>query len=206
MATKRVLTPSKSENGSPLTPAAGNSPQSKKYKQKLELPASNDLENIDWGDDDDFALALGAMESVSSHRLDLGQWQRCEVELVEKMAKSQDLRLQVKRLSGGEPDTAECLLQAPWNHMRVQAGDTVSLLAKWQPSLGSYVVDKEQGYCVSHPDLLISGTTVTGSLFCRRKAVLQERFRGLDSGSSIVGSSKNNLIQNNGIHNPLFRW
>ncbi|KAH8238357.1 hypothetical protein KR032_004914 [Drosophila birchii] len=197
MATKRVLTPSKAEHGSDNKPGAGNSPQNKKFKQKLELPADDDLENIDWGDDADFDLALGAMESATSHRLDLSQWQRCQVELVEPLHKSQELRLQVKRLSGGDPDTAVCLLQAPWNHMRVQVGDTVSLLAKWQPSLGTYVVDKEQGYCVSHPDLLISGTTVTGSLFCRRKAVLQERFRGMDSGSSImvIGTLVHELLQ-----------
>ncbi|XP_044570904.1 DNA replication ATP-dependent helicase/nuclease DNA2 isoform X2 [Drosophila ananassae] len=47
-------------------------------------------------------------------------------------------------------------------------------------------------------DLLISATTLTGSLFCRRKSVIQERFRGLDAGSSVmvIGTLVHELLQN----------
>ncbi|KAI8033726.1 hypothetical protein M5D96_013509 [Drosophila gunungcola] len=160
MSAKRVLTPSKAENGSLLH-------SQKKFKQQLDF-APDELENIDWGDDADFDLAaVGALESICSHRLDLSRFQRCEVVELE-----QELQLTLKRISGGDAATGVCRLAAPWNHMRLAIGDVVSLAGKWQPSAGCYVVDKEQGYCVSQPDFLISGTTVTGSLFCRRKSML----------------------------------
>ncbi|EDX02897.1 DNA replication ATP-dependent helicase/nuclease DNA2 [Drosophila yakuba] len=192
MATKRVLTPNKAEN----TGVSSPNPQ-KKFKEQLDFPA-DELENIDWGDNDDFDLAvIGAMDSISNHRLELTQWQRCEVVQVEQLPNRKGLKLHVKRISGGDPETAVCQLLPPWNCMPMQVGDTVSLLGKWEPSAGCYVVDKEQGYCVSHPDFLISGTTVTGSLFCKRKSVLQERFRGLDSGSSVmvIGTLVHELLQ-----------
>lgn len=36
------------------------------------------------------------------------------------------------------------------------------------------------------PDHLVSGTSVVGSLFCRRKGVLSERFTGIDCNNQIV--------------------
>ncbi|KAH8342285.1 hypothetical protein KR084_004164 [Drosophila pseudotakahashii] len=194
MASKRVLTPSKTDNGT----ANPTTNPLKKFKEQLDF-APDELENIDWGDDEDFDLAaLGAVDSISNHRLDLSDWQRCEVVQVEQMAKkSEGLKIHVKRISGGDAETGVCQLLAPWNHMALEAGDTVSLLGRWEPSASCYVVDKEQGYCVSHPDFLISGTTVTGSLFCKRKSVLQERFRGLDSGNSVmvIGTLVHELLQ-----------
>ncbi|XP_017012986.2 DNA replication ATP-dependent helicase/nuclease DNA2 [Drosophila takahashii] len=195
MATKRVLTPSKSDNGAAPPPAN----PLKKFKEQLDF-APDELENIDWGDDDeDFALAaLGAVEAIGSHRLDLSVWQRCEVLQVEQLAKkSEGLRLHVRRISGGDAETGVCQLLPPWNHMTLEPGDTVSLLGRWEPAASCHVVDKEQGYCVSQPDFLISGTTVTGSLFCKRKSVLQERFRGLDAGSSVmvIGTLVHELLQ-----------
>nr|XP_016937347.1 DNA replication ATP-dependent helicase/nuclease DNA2 [Drosophila suzukii] len=194
MATKRVLTPSKAENVPADVPPSN---PLKKFKEQLDFGA-DDLENIDWGDDDDFDLAVaGAVDSISNHRLDLSHWQRCEVARVEQLPKKQGLEIHVKRISDGDPETAVCQLHAPWSHMVLGVGDTVSLMGRWDPSAGCHVIDKEQGYCVSHPDFLISGTTVTGSLFCKRKSVLQERFRGLDSGSSImvIGTLVHELLQ-----------
>ncbi|XP_016988566.1 DNA replication ATP-dependent helicase/nuclease DNA2 isoform X2 [Drosophila rhopaloa] len=194
MATKRVLTPTKSDNASADMIVSNCL---KKFKQQLDFP-TDEQENIDWGDDADFDLAVAAaVESISDHRLDLTHWQRCEVVQVEPVSRKQELKVQVKRISGGDPETAVCRLDPPWNHMSLEVGDTVSLMGKWQPSAGCYVVDKEQGYCVSHPDFLISGTTVTGSLFCRRKSVLQERFRGLDPGNSVmlIGTLVHELLQ-----------
>ncbi|XP_033169254.1 DNA replication ATP-dependent helicase/nuclease DNA2 [Drosophila mauritiana] len=194
MATKRVLTPNILENDN--TGVTSSNPH-KKFKEQLPY-SSDELENIDWGDNDDFDLELiAAMDSISNHRLKLTEWQRCEVVQLEQLPNRKGLKVHVKRISGGDPDTADCQLLPPWNCMPVQVGDTVSLLGKWDPSAGCYVVDKEQGYCVSHPDFLISGTTVTGSLFCKRKSVLQERFRGLDSGNSVmvIGTLVHELLQ-----------
>ena len=50
---------------------------------------------------------------------------------------------------------------------------------------------------VINPDFLISGTSVVSGVFCRRKAVLNERFKGIDSSNQImlVGSLVHQLFQ-----------
>lgn len=184
-AAKRVLSPSKADN----VPAP-----SKKYKKHLDLdvqpqPLSTEQENYDFllDDDDDFDVsALDA--AVTAKSIDLSSWQRCVVLQVERLPRTYDLVLQLR--SDEDPDAkAVCHLQAPWNQTPLEKGDLLSLKAQWQPTLSTYVVNKEQGYCVIHPDLLISSTSVTGSLFCRRKAVLQDRFRGVDSTNAVVSDA-----------------
>ncbi len=53
------------------------------------------------------------------------------------------------------------------------------------------------GYVVTSPDYLVSGTSVVGSLFCRRKGVLAERFTGIDCNNKImaIGSIVHELFQ-----------
>lgn len=190
---KRVLSPSKSDN-------VAASP--KKFKKQIDLEAAqskqleeNEQENLGFllDDDDDFDVsALDAAVTAVANKLDLSSWQRCVVLQVERLPKTHDLVLQLQGASSFAQDADEpaakavCHLQTPWNQTPIEAGDLLSLQAQWQPSLASYVVNKEQGFCVIHPDLLISSTTVTGSLFCRRKAVLQDRFRGVDSTNAVV--------------------
>lgn len=190
---KRVLSPSKSDNVVA---------SSKKFKKQIDLEAAqskqlelSEQENLGFllDDDDDFDVsALDAAVTAVANKLDLSSWQRCVVLQVESLPKTHDLVLQLQGESSSAVDANEpaakavCHLQTPWNQTPIQAGDLLSLQAQWQPSLASYVVNKEQGFCVIHPDLLISSTTVTGSLFCRRKAVLQDRFRGVDSTNTVV--------------------
>lgn len=190
---KRVLSPSKSDNVVA---------SSKKFKKQIDLEAAqskqlelSEQENLGFllDDDDDFDVsALDAAVTAVANKLDLSSWQRCVVLQVERLPKTHDLVLQLQGESSSAVDANEpaakavCHLQTPWNQTPIQAGDLLSVQAQWQPSLASYVVNKEQGFCVIHPDLLISSTTVTGSLFCRRKAVLQDRFRGVDSTNTVV--------------------
>ncbi|XP_017953827.2 DNA replication ATP-dependent helicase/nuclease DNA2 [Drosophila navojoa] len=192
-AAKRVLSPSKADNVSA---------PSKKYKKPLEInvqppPLPTDQENYDFllDDDDDFDVsALDAATIAKS--IDLSSWQRCVVLQLERLPRTHDLVLQLRSDEDAEAK-AVCHLQAPWNQTPLEQGDLLSLKAEWQPTLAAYVVNKEQGYCVIHPDLLISSTSVTGSLFCRRKAVLQDRFRGVDSTNAvmIVGTLVHELLQ-----------
>jgi hypothetical protein len=60
-------------------------------------------------------------------------------------------------------------------------GDVVHLLeaARVDPD-SHYVVDDQRGFCVVNPDILVSGTSVVSTLFCMRKAVLNEKFKGLE--------------------------
>lgn len=48
---------------------------------------------------------------------------------------------------------------------------------------------------VHWPDTLVSGTAVVGSLFCKRKAILSDRFKGIDSGNKCVSFSNNILLK-----------
>ena len=46
---------------------------------------------------------------------------------------------------------------------------------------GEWIITNENGFLVTQPNTLISGTSVVASHFCLRRGVLQESFRGLDS-------------------------
>ena len=42
------------------------------------------------------------------------------------------------------------------------------------------IIDDSAGLLVVNPDRLISGTSVVATLFCQRKAILNDLFRGLE--------------------------
>lgn len=74
-------------------------------------------------------------------------------------------------------------------------GDSISLQAVRHQK--GWLLDSAQGFLVLHPDTLISGTAVVGSLFCARRSVLSNMFRGMDSDSPImvIGSIVHELFQ-----------
>lgn len=57
----------------------------------------------------------------------------------------------------------------------VVPGDIVHL--EGDCSSGTWVINEQSGYLILYPDLLLSGTTISSSIRCMRKAVLSERFR-----------------------------
>lgn len=81
---------------------------------------------------------------------------------------------------------AKCCLKGIWLDTDVTQGDVVSIKAVWNEQRRMYCIDNENGIIVVQPDYLVSGTTVVGSLFCARKTVLTERFRGVDFEESLV--------------------
>jgi len=70
----------------------------------------------------------------------------------------------------------------------VEVGDIVHIQSDWYenyedengPPSEVSIIDSRSGLIVVRPDLLVSGTSVVSSLFCKRKAVLSERFRGTE--------------------------
>lgn len=54
-------------------------------------------------------------------------------------------------------------------------GDVVHL--EGRSDGGSWVIDREQGFLVLLPDSLISGTSISSSIRCMRRAVLGDMFR-----------------------------
>ncbi|KAI8520978.1 Tripartite DNA replication factor [Branchiostoma belcheri] len=80
-----------------------------------------------------------------------------------------------------------CVLRDGWAGLSVQSGDIVHVLAEFGAD-GVGTVDRDRGYVVVTPDLLMSSTAVANGIKCLRRAVLSERFKGTD------GSSKQMLL------------
>uniref|UniRef100_A0A1A9W184 DNA replication ATP-dependent helicase/nuclease n=1 Tax=Glossina brevipalpis TaxID=37001 RepID=A0A1A9W184_9MUSC len=172
-------------------------------------------ENYDYLFDDDNDFDFAGLDTPKNQtkfsKLDLSKWQRCIVKEIQRDRKACALILTVKseqpidacsenkeNTNGMEHLQGTCYLKGPWSTTEIEEGDVVSLKAKWDNQLDSFYVDKDEGFCVVNPDTLIPATVVVGSLFCRRKAVLQDRFRGIDANSKtmVVGSLAHELLQN----------
>ncbi|XP_028258296.1 DNA replication ATP-dependent helicase/nuclease DNA2 isoform X2 [Parambassis ranga] len=74
-----------------------------------------------------------------------------------------------------------CLLKDGWEITPVCCGDVVHLEGSCDG--GSWLVDREQGFLVLLPDSLISGTSISSSIRCMRRAVLGDLFKSFDGGS-----------------------
>ena len=94
--------------------------------------------------------------------------------------KSSETRLILK---GGDCETV-CVLRDSWAHHAIEnvnTGDVVNVIqAKKGAFEGEIIIDNSAGLLVVNPDRLISGTSVVATLFCQRKAILNDLFRGLD--------------------------
>ncbi|XP_068623503.1 DNA replication ATP-dependent helicase/nuclease DNA2 [Battus philenor] len=122
--------------------------------------------------------------------LDLTVIQRCEIMSVVHIKNMQELKLKSDNL------TATCLVEGIWLCLSLQKGDVVSILAT-RNSLGQFVINNTAGLIVFRPDYLLSSTSVVAGVFCQRKAVLQERWRGIDSANiaMTIGILIHELVQ-----------
>ncbi|XP_051475691.1 DNA replication ATP-dependent helicase/nuclease DNA2 isoform X2 [Apus apus] len=98
-------------------------------------------------------------------------------------------------------DTELCILRNGWDSVPVVPGDIVHL--EGECSSGTWVINEQSGYLVLYPDLLLSGTTISNSIRCMRRAVLSERFRGSESGSrqTLVGTILHEIFQQSVTNN-----
>ncbi|NWZ03500.1 DNA2 nuclease, partial [Loxia curvirostra] len=92
-------------------------------------------------------------------------------------------------------DTELCILRNGWESVPVVPGDIVHL--EGECSSGTWVINAQSGYLVLYPDLLLSGTTISSSIRCMRRAVLSERFRGSELGSPqmLIGTILHDIFQ-----------
>ncbi|RVE74639.1 hypothetical protein OJAV_G00024120 [Oryzias javanicus] len=74
-----------------------------------------------------------------------------------------------------------CLLKDGWETTPVKRGDVVHL--EGRSDAGTWLVERDQGFLVLQPDSLISGTSISSSIRCMRRAVLGEMFKSFDGGS-----------------------
>ncbi|CAL8243483.1 unnamed protein product [Lota lota] len=77
--------------------------------------------------------------------------------------------------------TETCLLKDGWSTSPVSRSSVVHL--EGQCVSGCWLVDREQGFLVLLPDVLISGTSISNSIRCMRRAVLSDMFKSFDGGS-----------------------
>ncbi|NXG08132.1 DNA2 nuclease, partial [Sakesphorus luctuosus] len=98
-------------------------------------------------------------------------------------------------------DTELCILQNSWESVPVVPGDIIHL--EGECSSGTWVITDHSGYLVLYPDLLLSGTTISNSIRCLRRAVLSERFRGSESGSRqmLIGTILHEIFQQSVTNN-----
>lgn len=84
---------------------------------------------------------------------------------------------------------------------RLEIGDFVNIQANKLSN--KWVVDNKGGFVIEKPDYLVSGTSVVGALFCTRRGVLSDRFKGIDSVTDckqganlmVIGSLVHELLQ-----------
>ena len=86
-------------------------------------------------------------------------------------------------------------LTGSWVTTEVKINDVINVDATW--SGVSAEIDDRAGFVIVNPDVLVSGTAVVSALFCMRKAVLSERFKGLEGGNRVmlVGTLVHELLQ-----------
>ncbi|NWX28356.1 DNA2 nuclease, partial [Notiomystis cincta] len=101
-------------------------------------------------------------------------------------------------------DTELCILRNGWESVPVVPGDIVHL--EGECSSSTWVINAQCGYLVLYPDLLLSGTTISNSIRCMRRAVLSERFRGSESASRqmLLGTILHDVFQQS-LTNSLTR-
>lgn len=91
-----------------------------------------------------------------------------------------------------------CMLFGAWAATRLRLGDLVAIQGLWHDDDRAYHVTMSIGLIVVWPDELFSSTTVTGAMFCRRRAVLADRYPAVEEGASrimFIGTMVHTLFQ-----------
>ncbi|KAJ7324266.1 hypothetical protein JRQ81_017286 [Phrynocephalus forsythii] len=97
-------------------------------------------------------------------------------------------------------DTELCILRDDWVSVPIQLGDIIHL--EGQCSSAVWIIDADSGYLVLYPDMLLSGTTVSNSIKCMRRAVLSEKFKSCGPGSRpmLIGTILHEIFQKAGTN------
>ncbi|GFH13469.1 uncharacterized protein HaLaN_09362, partial [Haematococcus lacustris] len=87
-----------------------------------------------------------------------------------------------------------------WQDLPVQPGDSLNVIRPrdqgCEQSVRQLVCSASEGLCVLHPDILLSGTTVTSAMDCTRKAWLSELFGGgANNDKAVLGTLSHELVQ-----------
>ncbi|CAG0883234.1 unnamed protein product [Darwinula stevensoni] len=150
-------------------------------------------------------LNMSPFKDVTNNRRDLSskkaseiekrlpqKYHRCTVVEVDRSEYPKSVRLLLR--PENETQLQVCILRSFWMETPLKEGDTVNVECQ---DTEEWVIDGTQGLLVLHPDCLMSGTSVVAGVFCRRKAVLNELFKGYDPPNKhmVIGSLLHQVFQ-----------
>ncbi|XP_004928891.1 DNA replication ATP-dependent helicase/nuclease DNA2 [Bombyx mori] len=150
-------------------------------KKDFEQDDVSDVFNDDWEHEEDAA---------AFDKLNLNKMQRCEVISLKNHENKMELFLKSGEMTG------TCFVEGIWKSIPLSPGDIISVIAA-KNETGQHYLNDTTGLLVLRPDHLISSTSVVAGVFCKRKAVLQERWRGIDSANTAmtIGIMVHELVQ-----------
>ncbi|KAM9617731.1 DNA replication ATP-dependent helicase/nuclease DNA2 [Trichechus inunguis] len=88
-----------------------------------------------------------------------------------------------------------CILRNDWCSVPVEPGDIIHL--EGDCTSDTWIIDRDLGYLILYPDMLIAGTSVASSIRCMRRAVLREMFRSSDPATRqmLIGTVLHEVFQ-----------
>lgn len=176
------------EDDMSLPTPSGSGSSSQTIGSNVELDNNDSMMDFEF---DQIDTAVHRALNKKEDFLDLSTWRRCVVEEFERDPQTRELILRGREdaINDGSMASSKamvCRLQDAWSHCKIGKDDIVSLLAAWNEAKHCYCVSSRDGFAVVRPDFLVSGTSVVGGLFCLRKSILSDRFKGIDANSKMV--------------------
>lgn len=150
--------------------------------------------DISFNDESIDAFFTNENQWYSEDSLDLSVTRRCKILEIKQYKTGKCIYLE----NTSSKEKTWCILEFPWCSCSLEEEDIVSIKAVLSNNNEyKWVVNGTAGVLVTNPDNLISGTSVVGSLFCSRKGVLSDMFKGLDCENKVmtVGSLVHELFQ-----------
>ncbi|XP_073404246.1 DNA replication ATP-dependent helicase/nuclease DNA2 isoform X2 [Dendrobates tinctorius] len=119
----------------------------------------------------------------------------CVLDVREVYAAREEKHLTITAHQDGG-DAELCILKDDWVGLEVKPGDIIHLEGNMTPP-NTWTIDRDSGYVILFPDLLISGTSIANGIRCLRRSVLSEKFKVCDKGSRqmLIGTMLHDVFQ-----------
>ncbi|XP_049936664.1 DNA replication ATP-dependent helicase/nuclease JHS1 isoform X2 [Nymphaea colorata] len=92
------------------------------------------------------------------------------------------------------------LLHDEWFSSLIGPGDTINVIGEFDNE-GKCIIDHENNFVITHPDILATGTRVAASFGCHRRAVLDERIKSSgQSAAALIGTLLHRIFQAGLVH------
>ncbi|XP_075697549.1 DNA replication ATP-dependent helicase/nuclease DNA2 isoform X2 [Rhinoderma darwinii] len=119
----------------------------------------------------------------------------CVLDVKEVYAPGEEKHLTITARQDGE-DQELCILKDDWVEFQVKPGDIVHLEGNLSLP-NTWTIDRDSGYIILFPDLLISGTSIANGIRCLRRSVLSEKFKVCDKGTRqmLIGTMLHDVFQ-----------